>query len=209
LLSFLLLYITVLDSTKTVTCLSFGAINNNHNNSNYLNRIEVTTSPLIGGPSWLPLHCKVVIDDGMLVVDYVPKNPTSTNTIQKLITFQNVPAQVRIQRRRRKRRGRRQPSSVVSSNGVSATGNEHDNDNDEDDNIILTFPPGSDVVGSIVLSETTISMTDVDIKDDHDPFLHRAIQFCTTYDKDLHLISNNCWTFAFDFIRHIVFVVDP
>ena len=57
--------------------------------------IELRTSPLIGGPSWFPVHVKVVIDDKH-VFDYVPLNPTSKQTMKKLVYFQAVPAEARI-----------------------------------------------------------------------------------------------------------------
>jgi hypothetical protein len=105
--------------------------------------IRLETAPLIGGPSWLPLHVKVVVDD-LNVFDYIPLNATSTETLQNLLSLQAVPAE---------------PRSKISSN--------------------------------IVASETTV-------------YSKRAIQFCEDYTKDLHLIENNCWTFAFDLVRFIL-----
>jgi hypothetical protein len=62
------------------------------------NRLKIQPSPLIGGPTWLPLHCKVVVDDTH-IYDFVPLNATSAETIQKLIQLQPVPAKVQIIRR--------------------------------------------------------------------------------------------------------------
>ena len=56
---------------------------------------KLQLSPLIGGPSWLPLHVKVVIND-KYGFDYVPLNPISSNTLKKLLTLQNVPAKARV-----------------------------------------------------------------------------------------------------------------
>jgi len=59
------------------------------------NRLAIQLSPLVGGPAWLPVHCKVIVDDSH-VFDFIPMNATSTETIQKLISLQKVPATVRI-----------------------------------------------------------------------------------------------------------------
>ena len=60
-------------------------------------RIKLQTSPLIGGPSWLPVHVKVVIDENH-AFDFVPLNPTSKDTLRKLVSLQAVPAEARILR---------------------------------------------------------------------------------------------------------------
>lgn len=62
------------------------------------NRLKIQPSPLIGGPTWLPVHCKVIVD-GTHIYDFVPLNATSPVTIQKLIQLQAVPAKVQIIRR--------------------------------------------------------------------------------------------------------------
>lgn len=175
------LFLILLLLTKTVHSLSLGAIINDNNN---YKRIQLKASPLIGGPSWLPLHCKVVVDDGAFVFDYIPKNPTSTDTLQKLMTLQNVPAEARI-------RIRTKPSTLFRSR--------------ENDCADETDFPGGDVVslaGTVHDDDDDNVVTKIT---NNDQFVHRAVQFCNDYDKDLHLITNNCWTFAFDLIRNIVF----
>jgi hypothetical protein len=57
--------------------------------------LAIQLSPLIGGPAWLPVHCKVIVDDSH-IFDFIPLNATSTETIHKLISLQKVPATVRI-----------------------------------------------------------------------------------------------------------------
>ena len=104
-------------------------------------RIKLQTSPLIGGPSWLPVHVKVVIDENH-AFDFVPLNPTSKDTLRKLVSLQAVPAEARILR----------------------------SSNDERDN----------------------------------EYVYRARTFCERYSKRLHLVSNNCWTFAFEIIQYIM-----
>lgn len=109
------------------------------------NRVKIETAPLIEGPTWLPVHCKVIVDDSH-VFDFVPLNAASKQTLQKLVTLQAVPATARIM----KKNGERE----IDSN----------EDNDE-------------------------------------PYVERAIRFCEQYNQDLHLLSNNCWSFAFDLLQ--------
>jgi hypothetical protein len=128
--------------------------------------IALQPAPLIGGPSWLPLHVKMVIFDpesssleyGTLPpkqqqpefrFDYVPLNPTSPETLQKLLLFQPVPAEAR------------QSPSVFSKTAAT----------------------------------TSTSLTRRRVQ--------RALEFCETYDKDLQLLSNNCWTFCFELLDHV------
>jgi len=56
--------------------------------------IYLQTAPLIGGPMWLPIHVKVVLDE-VNKYDFVPKDATSPNTLQKLVSLQAVPAEAR------------------------------------------------------------------------------------------------------------------
>jgi hypothetical protein len=126
--------------------------------------ISLQTAPLIGGPSWLPLHVKMVIFDPEsssleydalpseqqqkeFRFDYVPLNPTSPETLQKLLLLQPVPAEAR-----------------------------------KSPNVFLK-------------TDTTASLTRHRVQ--------RALDFCETYDKDLQLLSNNCWTFCFELLDHI------
>ncbi len=103
--------------------------------------IRIETAPLIGGPLWLPLHVKVVVDE-QNVFDYVPINATSPDTIQSLLTLKAVPAEARVKR--------------LSSGG-----------------------------------EATV-------------YAQRARQFCASYTKDLHLIENNCWSFAYELVQFVL-----
>ena len=120
-------------------------------------RVTLMSSPLIGGPAWLPLHCKMIVDDSH-VFDFIPLKATSVKTIKNLVTLQEVPATVRI----------------VQTN-----------DNNRSD-------------GNFV------DQKDVKISDDGEKqYVERAIQFCEDYERDLHLIRNNCWSFAFDLFQNI------
>ena len=52
------------------------------------------TAPLLGGPSWLHLHVKVVLDE-VNKFDLVPKDATSPETLQRLVSLQPVAAEAR------------------------------------------------------------------------------------------------------------------
>jgi len=121
------------------------------------NRVAIQSSPLIGGPAWLPVHCKVIVDDSY-VFDFIPLNAASTETLKKLITLQKVPATVRI----------------IEKNDKSEVNGSFNNRSGEGDD---------DKLAKL--------------------YVERAVQFSQEYDQDLHLISNNCWSFAFDLLRNI------
>jgi hypothetical protein len=109
--------------------------------------IQLKTAPLVGGPSWLPVHVKVVIEDKH-VFDFVPLNPTSPGTLQKLVSLQAVPAEARCSR-----------------------------------------------------------MMIIRDEEDRTPnHAQRGRDFCEHYTKDLHLATNNCWTFAFEIIAYMLLV---
>jgi hypothetical protein len=111
--------------------------------------IEIRPAPLISGPSWLPLHCQVVLGQ-KTVFDFVPINATQTETLQKLLALQSVPAVARIR------------------------------------------TEGSEDVNRFKTSK----------------LVDRAVVFCQEYDRDLHLVYNNCWTFAYDLVWYILFSSD-
>jgi hypothetical protein len=113
-------------------------------------QIQIKAAPLIGGPTWLQLHCQVIVD-ATYVFDFVPLDATNTTTLQKLISLQMVPAIARIRRR----------------------------------HLQPTITPDDD--------EDTTSSSRV----------ARAVKFCRHYNRDLHLIQNNCWTFAYDLVTQI------
>ena len=159
--------------------------------------IGLETSPLIGGPSWLPVHCRVVLTVGeggqgkkmkseqqereqdagnevQLVYDYIPQNATSTETLQKLVSFQPVQAQVRIFSRK--------VATLTSASSTSV----------------------SEIPMTKKLAElpTTSSLSPNKASCPPSMYEQRAEMFCREYqDKKLHLLYNNCWTFAFNLIK--------
>jgi hypothetical protein len=120
-------------------------------------RVTIQPSPLIGGPAWLPVHCKVILNDTH-AFDFVPLNAASTKTLRRLITFQSVPATVRI----------------IHKNDETVVQGSCDDGIDDGDGERVT-----------------------------NLYVERAVQFSKEYDQDLHLVSNNCWSFAFDLLRNI------
>lgn len=110
-------------------------------------QLGLKAAPLIGGPSWLPLHVKIVVE-GDHTWDFVPLNATSPNTLKQLVSLKSVPGEIRY------RQGKR---------GV-----------DEQKDMYAT------------------------------PMVHRAQKFVDSYsNRDLNLISNNCWTFALMMYWHL------
>lgn len=59
-----------------------------------LSSIELKLSPLIGGPSFLPIHCKVVVAEN-IVYDFVPIDPLNIDVTTKLLKLQAVPGEIR------------------------------------------------------------------------------------------------------------------
>ena len=100
--------------------------------ANGLNNVQLKLSPLIGGPSLIPIHVKVIVAEDH-IYDFVPLNATDPHTIADLLRFQPVPGEIRSM-------GRKQNRS---------------------------------------------------------PLVARADKFVMEYkDTNLHLLTNNCWTFA-------------
>lgn len=107
--------------------------------------LQLKMAPLIGGPSWLPLHVKVIVEQNH-TWDFVPLNATSPQTLQSLLSLRSVPGVIRHR---------------CSSGG-------HD--------------------------VTSLS-----------PSIRRAQEFVDAYkNRDLHLINNNCWTFALMLYWHLL-----
>ena len=140
--------------------------------------LGLETAPLIGGPSWLQLHVKVVLsfDDGDAVqssdgsrcykFDFVPLEPTDAATMGRLLRFQSVPAELRYFP---------SGSSEQRSNGFE----------------------GMNEIYRYQQNENWGNPEQV--------LVDQARSFCASYArKDLNLASNNCWTFAFHLYWHIL-----
>lgn len=109
-------------------------------------RMQLQLSPLIGGPKWLSVHCKLILssgDDGVEhTFDFVPEQATEPATLVRLLTLQDVPGMIRYQSR-------------------------------------------------------AVEGYKLEDEDDMDPALATALDFCMSYQPAaLHLVNNNCYTFA-------------
>ena len=173
------------------------------------NRLSLETSPLIGGPSWLPLHVKVVLLSQPLCHqwDLIPKDPRNTTTLQKLITLQHVPAQIRYR--------------IYNTTTTGAASESQEQDNGNQVSILEPVPLNTIIYDA----ETAPKMLDQNMQmlidrvvidqDQHD--LWQAHRFCQSFmvrtDMELHLIWNNCWAFAiqlvFDLWRQFLLSNDP
>lgn len=179
-------------------------------------RIHLEASPLIGGPSWLPLHVKVVVERPFVndtaafslrhKWDLIPVNATSEATLQQLLLLRTVPSQIRY----------RLYSSV----------------HDVDEKIQLPELLLSIVYDSNTLQEMShdflltvnkffeaqtlserCSTPEVYVKDEtqrRQPKLQQVHDFCLSYlhqtRMELHLITNNCWRFALQLYFYLLLI---
>jgi hypothetical protein len=142
--------------------------------------VFLQTSPLIGGPSWLPLHVKVVLETSNNVIhtwDFLPQDATELSTLKRLLFLQPVPAEIRYQTK---------PLSSVNPSQQEA------------------LDLGSfDVVlrgdGNMPVE------TDLAFSASEERVILRAQNFCKSYHRreELHLVENNCWTFALQLYEHL------
>jgi hypothetical protein len=105
--------------------------------------VQLRLKPLIGGPSWLPLHVACVVEHTH-VWDFIPKEATSKQTLQSLVSLQSVPGEIR----------------YVSEQDYSSSSSRK---------------------------------------------VHQAHTFVDSYtNRNLHLVTNNCWTFALMLYWHLL-----
>jgi hypothetical protein len=124
--------------------------------------VGLQVTPLIGGPGWLPVHVKVVLEtEGCEHKwDFVPLKPSEPATLSQLVQFQAVPGEIRYLV---------SPMMDMDNSKVRGT----------DNNDI-----GPSSAGTSTRRE--------------EPSIGLAREFCTLYpDRNMHLVTNNCWTFAF------------
>lgn len=140
-------------------------------------------SPLVGGPPFLPLHVEVILkqssQETLHRFDFLPMNPLDPSTIKNLITLRSVPGNVRYR--------------CYNTNADTAKINGNHQGDDSKEYIALdskrrnrlSFPIGF-------------------INDDESTIINSAMVFCDKYKDskcNLHLIRNNCYNFAWDFLR--------
>lgn len=147
-------------------------------------QLYLETSPLSGGPSFLPLHVTVVlaIADGKAAVeehryDLIPQRPTDPQTLRTLLTLGTVPAIVRSRRVSRsatETEDQQIPMGVLPDFGLVLMDQEDENE---------------DITSTLVAQNTTDSSSQL---------LTTATMFCARYPAELHLLRANCWTFAWE-----------
>jgi hypothetical protein len=142
-------------------------------------RVGFYMAPLIGGPSWLPLHVKLFIEaeDGTRhLLDFVPKDATNPDVTGRLMTLQCVPGDVR----------------YACHIGGGKLGRQYDTRvvlDPSGDGAQYLRAPGRQRLGP--RSELRI--------------VERAVQYSAAYpDRDLHLLTNNCWSFAARLYLHLL-----
>lgn len=90
-------------------CAGFVVLKRTHQEQGY--QVSFESEPLVGGPLWLPLHVKVVLEfdelqQGEIIngatphrrlhkFDFVPRNARESQTIFKLLSLQWMPADLR------------------------------------------------------------------------------------------------------------------
>jgi hypothetical protein len=164
-------------------------------------RIHLEASPLIGGPSWFPLHAKVVIKEWFLINmeafslrhqwDLIPINATSAATLQQLLLLRNVPSQIRYRLYGTKHdvSGKVNFQKLLLSIVYDAnTLQEMSHD----------FAVAVDeCVETQALSEICSSF---ETHNKHAEQWQQVHNFCRSYlhrtHMELHLITNNCWRFG-------------
>ncbi len=157
-------------------------------------RFSLETSPLIGGPSWLPLHVKVVLSSQTLCHqwDLIPKDPRNTTTLQKLVTLQHVPAQIRYR--------------IYNTTTTASESQQQDNGNQV--SIVEPIPLNTIIYDAEkvpkMLDQNMHMFIDHAVIDQDQHDLWQAHRFCQSFmvrtDMELHLIWNNCWTFAIQLV---------
>jgi hypothetical protein len=168
-------------------------------------RLSLETSPLIGGPSWLPLHVKVVLRSQDLYHqwDLIPIDATNTTTLQKLVTLQHVPAQIR----------HRIYATTLPQNEIDPTSPQHELVRTEiyDAYTLLDMPDNVylSIDNNAVPKEKNHSLTlDAYINEEDQLYIVRAHRFCQSFmirtNMELHLIWNNCWTFAVQLVLYLL-----
>ena len=167
-------------------------------------------SPLVGGPSLLPIHAEIMIldsdnsseisgiannvDGGCSVVhriDFVPKDPEDPNTILKLLTMQNVPGTVR--HRKFASGSSFQNRAFLNSDEINFVPKKRIErlltTNSSMEKVSIVFP-----LGEIILNEDQRLVDSV-----RSP--RCIVEFVDKKNgMELNLLRNNCYSFALDIL---------
>ena len=152
--------------------------------------IRLKTAPLIGGPKWLPLHVKVIIVNDVAASsedqdiqkqkkEYFSRFdyvPLNPTSIYTLLSLISLKAVPAHARCRI-------PPSFPQAIAVVEANDDNSNPADDEKN------------GEEEKQQLNILYTSR---------IEYAKEYCVGYDKKLHLLSNNCWTFALDLTTYIL-----
>ena len=134
----------------------------NDSRSSYLG---LQLSPLIGGPDWLTIHVKVVLETRngeQHKWDFVPSRPSDPDTLRRLLLLQQVPGDIR-----------------------------------------YFAPPPPPSKGPQKTSNDELTRLEISRNKETGLVIRHAQTFCEEYPNSLHLVSNNCATFAYQLYRVI------
>lgn len=191
----------------------FSAENDRHpriyrsNHEDYEMYLEL--SPIIGGPKFLPIHMTVVLEETnpksaitersplnkqipfrRHKFDFIPINATNIETMNQLLRLQSVPGEIRFKTSSQilqndnlyfcnslpSRQQRYLQQTWIDSDEQSLEASHH---------------------GDSKLELETDTFDEVGINSRIEEAIQKAQEFCLNYSsKQLHLVSNNCYTFA-------------
>ena len=159
-------------------------------------------SPLIGGPTFLPIHIEVMILETMTDdlqmnsgngsaktllrrIDFIPKDAEKIETILKLVTFQNVPAIIR---------------DRTLTYG-------YDKDSEESLNILNPMSVDFARIDALLQNRVSIEKTNFILHLDIDGIGNidymKSLSLCVKSKEgsELNLLNNNCYSFAYDILQ--------
>jgi hypothetical protein len=181
-------------------------------------RLRLKTAPLVGGPLWLPLHVKVIIENECCLSvndtatlslshqwDLIPINATNISTLQQLLLLQSVPSQIRYRLYCSSKDSARQMELQELCASVL-----YNADTISEMSGIDSFSMNISICNDTETSTTLFSFRD-DIYLDlisQQVFVQNAHKFCQSYlrqtNMQLHLITSNCWRFALQLSFHLI-----
>lgn len=163
---------------------------------NYL--VFAQFKPLVGGPSFLPLHVEVIIapsssESGMNLLensvahrfDFLPLNPENPAVLQQLISFQSVPGLVRYR-----------TINTLESNITSFAADSEIKNNKRQKQINLSIPLGFCQCFPIKSADLIKNLSPID----------KAVNFSNDFQRErgeLNILFNNCITFAISLLLHL------
>lgn len=179
--------------------------NNDKDEKTTIIRLGIESGPLIGGPPWLPLHAKVVLQQRdstrnsggetttttvissssslpSFAWDFVPVRARDEETFKEIMQLRSVPGKIRF---------------FASGQRV-------------DDPEQLLSSSSSSFASVVVVQEASSKSSAAKAEKNDDLLLlyqwaNHAQTFCNGYtNRDLHFIFNNCWTFALQLCVHLL-----